>query len=59
MLALTILVSGYEINVFPVPTSSNTVTLSITNPVSTKMSLRLFNTTGQLVWQQQINTPGP
>ena len=58
-LALTIPVSGYEINVFPVPTSSNAVTLSIKNPVSTKMSLRLLTTTGQLIWQQQIGTPGP
>jgi aminopeptidase N len=57
--ALTPPISGYEINVFPVPTSLNTVTLSITNPVSERMSLRLFSTTGQLVWQQQVNTPGP
>ncbi|HEY5772975.1 MAG TPA: M1 family aminopeptidase [Chitinophagaceae bacterium] len=56
---LTIPISGFGINVFPVPTSSNTVTLSITNPGSTKMSLQLFTTTGQLVWQQQISTPGP
>jgi hypothetical protein len=56
---LTIPIFGFEINVYPVPTSSNTVTLSVTNPVSAKMRLRLFTTTGQLVWQQQISTPGP
>ena len=56
---LTTPASGYAINVFPVPTSSNTVTLSITNPVSAKMSLRLFNTMGQLVWHQQVSTAGP
>jgi aminopeptidase N len=58
-ITLTIPASGYEINIFPVPTSSNTVTLSIKNPVSAKMCLQLFTTTGQLVWQQQISTPGP
>jgi hypothetical protein len=58
-ITLTIPTSGYEIKVFPVPTSSNTVTLSIMNPVSETMSLRLFNTVGQLVWHQQISAAGP
>ena len=57
--ALAIPVTDFEIKVFPVPTSLNTVTLSVTNPVSEKMGLRLYSTTGQLVWQQQVNTPGP
>ena len=47
-----------EIKVYPVPTSSTEVTLSIKNPVEKTMMLRIFNTAGQLVWQQQINTPG-
>jgi aminopeptidase N len=58
-ITLPIPASDYEINVFPVPTSSNTVTLSVTNSVSAKMSLRLFNTMGQLVWQQQVSTTAP
>jgi len=49
---------GNEIKVYPVPTSSTDVTLSIKNPVEKTMMLRIFNTAGQLVWQQQINTPG-
>jgi len=47
-----------EIKVYPVPASSMGVTLSIKNPVEKTMMLRIFNTAGQLVWQQQINTPG-
>lgn len=58
-ITLTIPASDYEINVFPVPASSNTVTLSVTNSVSATMSLRLFNTMGQLVWQQQVSTTAP
>ena len=58
-ITLTIPPSGFEINVFPVPTSSNTVTLSVMNPVAAKMSLRLFNAMGQLVWNQQVSTAGP
>ena len=48
---------GNEIKVYPVPASSN-ITLSIKNPVEKTMALRIFNTAGQLVSQQQINTPG-
>jgi len=58
-ISLVIPAAGFEIKVFPVPTSLNTVTLSIKNPVSNKMSLRLFNTSGQLVWQQNVDTSGP
>ena len=47
-----------EIKVYPVPTSNPSVTLSIKNPVAKTMTLRLFNTVGQLVLQQQIDTPG-
>lgn len=47
-----------EIKVYPVPVSSTHVTLSLKNPVEKTMMLRIFNTAGQLVWQQQINTPG-
>ena len=50
---------GYEIKVYPVPASTNEVTLSLTNPVSSTAGLRIFNTLGQLVWQQQVSTPGP
>jgi aminopeptidase N len=46
-----------EIKVYPVPASSN-ITLSIKNPVEKTMVLRIFNTAGQLISQQQINTPG-
>ena len=47
-----------EIKVYPVPTSSSSVTLSIKNPVEKIMTIRIFNIGGQLVSQQQINTPG-
>jgi hypothetical protein len=47
-----------EIKVYPVPTSSTSITLSIKNPVEKTMVLRIFNTAGQLVSKQQINTPG-
>ena len=50
--------SGHEIKVYPVPSSTNGVTVSIRNPVSKTASFRVFNTMGQLMWQQQINTPG-
>ena len=46
-----------EVKVYPVPASSN-ITLSIKNPVEKTMVLRIFNTAGQLVSQQQLNTPG-
>ncbi len=47
-----------EIKVYPVPASNSSVTLSIKNPVGKTMLLRLFNTAGQLISQQQIETPG-
>ena len=47
-----------EIKIYPVPTAGPTVTLSIKNPVVKTMNLRLFNAAGQLVSQQQIDTPG-
>ena len=47
-----------EIKVYPVPALSTDVTLLIKNPVEKTMMLRLFNASGQLVWQQQISTPG-
>jgi len=47
-----------EITVYPVPTASTNVTLSIKNPVGKTMVLRIVNSIGQLVSQQQINTPG-
>ncbi len=47
-----------EIKVYPVPALSTDVTLSIKNPLEKTMMLRIFNTSGQLVWQQQVNTPG-
>jgi aminopeptidase N len=47
-----------EIKIYPVPTSSTNVTLSIKNPVEKKMTLRIFNAVGQLISQQQIDTPG-
>jgi aminopeptidase N len=47
-----------EIKVYPVPTTSTEVTLSIKNPVEKAMMLRIFNVAGQLVWQQPISTPG-
>lgn len=48
-----------EIKVLPVPTVANDVLLSILNPSAKTMKLRIFNTIGQLMWQQQVNTPGP
>jgi aminopeptidase N len=47
-----------EIKVYPVPATSNSITLSIKNPVEKTMSLRIFNAAGQLVSKQQIDTPG-
>jgi hypothetical protein len=47
-----------EITVYPVPASSMSVTLSIKNPMEKTMMLRIFNSIGQLVSQQQIDTPG-
>ena len=47
-----------EIKVYPVPALSTGITLLVKNPVEKTMMLRIFNTSGQLVWQQQINTPG-
>lgn len=47
-----------EIKVYPLPTSSTNITISIKNPIEKTMMVRIFNTAGQLVSQQQINTPG-
>ncbi len=47
-----------EIKVYRVPASNSSVTLSIKNPVAKTMILRLFNTAGQLISQQRIETPG-
>jgi len=47
-----------EITVYPVPTSSMNVTLSLKNPMEKTMMVRIFNSIGQLVSQQQIDTPG-
>ena len=47
-----------EIKVYPVPTSANFVTLSIKNPVVRSMVARIFNTAGQLISQETLNTPG-
>ena len=47
-----------DIKVYPVPISSGNVTLSIKNPVNKTMTLRIFNTAGQLISKQQVNTPG-
>jgi aminopeptidase N len=47
-----------EIKIYPVPAPSGHVTLLIKNPVKKTMMLSIFNTAGQLVWQQQSNTPG-
>lgn len=47
-----------EVKLYPVPTSANFVTLSIKNPVERSMVVRIFNTAGQLVSQQKLNTPG-
>ena len=47
-----------DIRVYPVPTSSTNVTLSIKNPVQKTMTLRIFNTAGQLISKQQVDTPG-
>jgi aminopeptidase N len=47
-----------EIKVYPVPTTSTNVTLSIKNPIEKTMKLRIFNAAGQLISQQQIETPG-
>ena len=47
-----------EIKVYPVPTSSTNVTLSIKNPVEKTMTWRIFNAAGQLISHQQIDTPG-
>jgi len=47
-----------EVKVYPVPASSTNVTLSIKNPLEKTMNLRIFNTAGQLIYQQQVNTPG-
>ena len=47
-----------DIRVYPVPASSTNVTLSIKNPVQKTMTLRIFNTAGQLISKQQVNTPG-
>lgn len=47
-----------EIKVYPVPASSDNITLSIKNPVEKTMALRIFNAAGQLITQQKINTPG-
>lgn len=47
-----------EIKIYPVPTATNFVTLSIKNPVERSMLVRIFNTVGQLVSQQKFDTPG-
>lgn len=47
-----------EVKVYPVPATTTHVTLSLKNPVEKKMTLRIFNAAGQLVSQQQIETPG-
>jgi aminopeptidase N len=47
-----------EIKVYPVPTSTTFVTLSIKNPVQRSMIIRIFNTAGQLISQQKLTTPG-
>jgi hypothetical protein len=47
-----------EINVYPVPTSSSIVTLSIKNPVQKTMTISLINMAGQLISQQKLTTPG-
>jgi aminopeptidase N len=47
-----------EIKVYPVPTSSTNITISIKNPIEKTMMVRIFNTSGQLISQQQLNTPG-
>jgi aminopeptidase N len=47
-----------EIKIYPVPASSGFVTLSIKNPVERSMTVRIFNTAGQLTGQQKITTPG-
>ncbi|HEX6168402.1 MAG TPA: M1 family aminopeptidase [Chitinophagaceae bacterium] len=47
-----------EIKVYPVPTVADVVVLSVTNPTSKTMQLRIFNTMGQLMSQQQVNTTG-
>ncbi|HJS53910.1 MAG TPA: M1 family aminopeptidase [Chitinophagaceae bacterium] len=53
----TLVIPGMEIKVYPVPASTNTVTVSINNAVAKTMLFRIFNTEGQLVAKQQINTP--
>jgi hypothetical protein len=58
-MSLAIPASDYEVNVFPIPSSLNTVTVSIRNPVPAQMNLRLFNAMGQLVWHQQASTSAP
>ena len=47
-----------EIKVYPVPTSTTSVTLSIKNPVERSMVVRIFNAAGQLMSQQNLSTPG-
>ena len=47
-----------EIKVYPVPTSTTSVTLSIKNPVERSMVVRIFNAAGQLMSQQKLSTPG-
>ena len=56
---LTLTAAGNSIRIYPVPASTDNVTLAIDNPGSPAIRLRLFNSLGQLVWQRQVNTPGP
>ncbi|HEX6848808.1 MAG TPA: M1 family aminopeptidase [Chitinophagaceae bacterium] len=55
----TLTLQENDIKLYPVPTVADVVLLSITNPVSNTMNLRVFNTLGQLLTHQQVNTPGP
>ena len=54
----TLTTQDNEIKVYPVPTIADVVVLSVTKPTSKTMQLRIFNTMGQLMSQQQVNTTG-
>jgi len=47
-----------DIRVFPVPATGDYVNVSLKNPSGTQLSIMLYSSTGQLLYQQKNDTPG-
>ncbi len=47
-----------EINIFPVPVTTNTINISLKNPVDKYLAVSIVNAVGQLVYQTKFDTPG-